>query len=235
MTPGHRLVWLFDVDGTLLLTDGAAREAFAYALRERLGVEDDLRDIAFAGRTDPLILGDILIKHGRGLPEADVPRFWQAAYGRMASLLTPGRGRLLPGVPELLTAVEEEPAWVPALLTGNTGGMARIKLDHFGITGRFAFGAYGDEAEDRNALARVAVARARERYGVPPERCIVVGDTEHDIACARAAGAKVVAVATGIRDRALLASHRPDLLLDDLSDMEPCLAFARYVDAVDGV
>ena len=151
MSPGHRLVWLFDVDGTLLLTDGAAREAFAFAVRERLGVEDDLRDIAFAGRTDPLILGDILAKHGRGLPDGEATRFWQSAYGRMASLLTPGRGRLLPGVPELLSAVEEEPSWVPALLTGNTAGMARIKLDHFGITGRFAFGAFGDEAEDRNA------------------------------------------------------------------------------------
>lgn len=234
MTPGQRLVWLFDVDGTLLLTDGAAREAFAYAVREHLGVEDDLRDVAFAGRTDPLILGDILLKHGRGLAEAEVPRFWQAAYGRMASLLTLGRGRLLPGIPELLTVVEQEPGWVPALLTGNTAGMARIKLDHFGIADRFAFGAYGDEAEDRNALARVAVGRARDHCGVPPERCIVVGDTEHDIACARAAGARVVAVATGVRDRALLASHRPDLLLDDLSDLEPCLAFARDVDGVGG-
>ena len=229
MSPRHRLVWLFDVDGTLLLTDGAAREAFAFAVREQLGVDDDLRDIAFAGRTDPLILADILTKHGRGPLDGTAPRFWQTAYGRMESLLIPGRGRLLPGVPELLAAVGKEPTWVSALLTGNTSGMARIKLDHFGIAERFAFGAFGEEADDRNALARVAVARARERYDVPPERCIVVGDTEHDIAFARAAGAKVVAVATGVRDRATLASLGPDLLLDDLSDVKPCLAFARGV------
>jgi len=180
MTPGHRLVWLFDVDGTLLVTDGAAREAFAFALRERLGVEDDLRDIAFAGRTDPLILGDILVKHGRGLPEAEVPRFWQAAYVRMASLLTPGRGRLLPGVPELLTAVDERPGWVPALLTGNTGGMARIKLDHFGITGRFAFGAYGDEAEDRQPCDRGETPRRREHLeDQHQQRPDAAGDERH--------------------------------------------------------
>ena len=231
MASGHRLVWLFDVDGTLILTDGAAREAFSFAVRERLGVEDDLRDIPFAGRTDPLILADILARHGRGLPDGEAPRFWQTVYARMETLLTPGRGRLLPGVPALLEAVEEEPWWVSALLTGNTTGMARIKLGHFGITDRFVFGAFGEEAEDRNALAKVAVARAHERYGVPPERCIVVGDTEHDIACARAAGAKVVAVATGIRDRATLAAHGPDLLLDDLSDLGPCLDFARSVAA----
>ncbi|HKQ57880.1 MAG TPA: HAD family hydrolase, partial [Candidatus Eisenbacteria bacterium] len=170
MLPARRLVWLFDVDGTLLLTDGAAREAFAAAVREHLGVEDDLKDIAFAGRTDPLILADILAKHGRGFVDGDGGRFWETAYGHMRTLLVPGRGRLLPGVPELLQAVAAEPEWVPALLTGNTTGMARIKLDHFGITGRFAFGAFGEEAADRNALALVAVARARERYGVPPER-----------------------------------------------------------------
>ena len=229
MSPARRLVWLFDVDGTLLLTDGAAREAFAVALREHLGVEDDLRDIAFAGRTDPLILADILAKHGRGLPDGEGPRFWEVTYTHMRALLAPGRGRLLPGVLELLAAVDREPDWVPALLTGNTSGMARIKLGHFGIAERFRFGAFGEEAVDRNALARVAVARARERYGVPPERCIVVGDTEHDIACARAAGAMVVAVATGVRDRATLAAHAPDLLLDDLSDPAACLDWARGV------
>ena len=166
MATAHRLVWLFDVDGTLLLTDGAAREAFSFAVRERLGVEDDLRDVAFAGRTDPVILADILKKHGRSLPDGEAPRLWATACGRMEALLTPGRARLLPGVPELLAAVDGEPSWVPALLTGNTTGMARIKLDHLGIGGRFAFGAFGEEADDRNALACVAVARAKERYGV---------------------------------------------------------------------
>jgi phosphoglycolate phosphatase-like HAD superfamily hydrolase len=224
-----RLVWLFDIDGTLLLTDGAAREAFAFAVRESLGVEDELRDIAFAGRTDPLILGDILRKHGRTFKDGEASRFWATTYARMEALLTPGRGRLLPGVDALLSAVDREPGWVPALLTGNTAGMARIKLGHFGIAERFAFGAFGEEAADRNELAQVAVARAAELYGVPPARCFVVGDTEHDIACARAAGARVLAVATGVRDRAVLAAHRPDLLLDDLSQSARCLAWAREV------
>ena len=89
-----RLVWLFDIDGTLLLTDGAAREAIALAVRDSLGIEDDLRDIPFAGRTDPLILADILAKHGRAL--ADNEAFWAVAYRYMEELMTPGRGRLLP-------------------------------------------------------------------------------------------------------------------------------------------
>ena len=138
-----RLVWLFDIDGTLLLTDGAAREAFSTALHACLGLEDDLRDIAFAWRTDPLILADILRKHGRELLDGQRERFWAAVCDIMEDLLTPGRGRLLPGVTELLQAIALERQWVSALLTGNTTRMARLKLSHFGLDDRFAFGAFG--------------------------------------------------------------------------------------------
>ena len=115
------------------------------------------------------------------------------------------------------------------LLTGNMTEMARIKLERFRLDGRFAFGAFGEEAEDRNALACVAVSRVAKRYGVPPGRCVVVGDTEHDIACARAAGALAVAVATGERSRAVLEAHAPDLLLDDLADPAPLIEWARRI------
>jgi phosphoglycolate phosphatase-like HAD superfamily hydrolase len=224
-----RLVWLFDVDGTLLWTDGAAREAFAQALGEHFGLRDDLGDIAFGGRTDPLILGEIVRKHALVLAEGEEPRFWARVYAHMNRLLVPGRGRLLPGVEALLRLVQAEPGWVRALLTGNNREMARLKLGHFGLDESFEFGAFGDDGTDRNAVARVAVRRAAERTGLAPERCIVVGDTEHDVACARAAGARVVAVATGARTRAELAPHAPDLLLDDLADPAPLMEWARAI------
>lgn len=225
------LVWLFDVDGTLLLTQGAGREALARALYERHGIDDDLRTIPMAGRTDPLIVGDLARRHGLDLghgAEAHGP-FWDATYAHMRALMTPARGGPLPGVVALLDAVEAEPGWVSALLTGNVPVMAELKLDAFGLWRRFEFGTFGSEAPDRDALARVAVTRAAERHGVGPERCIVVGDTEHDIACARAAGAHVVAVATGGRTREQLASHAPDLLLDDLTDTRELFDWARAI------
>jgi len=227
MTP--RLAWLFDVDGTLLTTEGAAREAFAGAVRERLGAEDPLTDIAFAGRTEPLILRDILDKHGRHFLDGEEAAFWNAVFDRMRGLLVPPRGRLMPGVRELLDDIEREPGWVLGLLTGNMSEMGKIKLRRFRLERRFAFGAFGEQAEDRNALARLAVAGLGERYGVPPARCVVVGDTEHDIACARAAGARVVAVATGGIARADLEAHRPDLVLDDLTRRGALLDWARGI------
>ncbi|HYM79997.1 MAG TPA: HAD family hydrolase [Candidatus Limnocylindria bacterium] len=222
-----RIVWLFDIDGTLLTTDGAARESIAAAAFGCLGVADDLQGIAFAGRTDPLILADILARHGRDFDAASRERFWSVAYAEMAARLTPGRGRVLPGVTELLDDIAREPDWGCAVLTGNQRAMAAIKLRHYGLEDRFSYGAFGDEASDRNALARRAVAHAQDRFGVRAEQCIVVGDTEHDIACARAAQARAVAVATGIRSLSELAAHRPDLLLESLEERQRLLAWAR--------
>ena len=212
------LVWLFDIDGTLLQTKGAGREALSLALRDQFGLEDDLRSIPFQGRTDTLILADILARHGLAFTDGERERFWDRVTTHMRALMDPPRGGLLPGAAELLEAVAIEPGWVCALLTGNVSGMARVKLESFGAWHHFAWGTFGEEGPDRDALARLAVARASERHAVPPGRCVVVGDTEHDIACARAAGARCVAVASGGYPREALLEHRPDLLLDDLSD-----------------
>jgi phosphoglycolate phosphatase-like HAD superfamily hydrolase len=228
-----RLAWLFDVDGTLLLTDGAARQAFACAVQDHFGLQDDLLDIAFTGRIEPLILADILRKHGRSFAAEEEARYWDSVFDHMRRLMRPGRGRLMPGIPALLERIAEEPGWILGLLTGNMTQMARIKLGHFGLDGRFAFGGFGEMAPDRDVLARALVARLGREYGLPPRRCIVVGDTPHDIACARAAGARVVAVATGTSPRPELEVLGPDLMLDDLAGADEVLAWGRRVGAAD--
>jgi phosphoglycolate phosphatase-like HAD superfamily hydrolase len=230
MPTSFRLAWLFDIDGTLLTTDGAARESFSHAVRDCLGVEDDLTDVPFAGRTEPLILADILAKHGVAFHDGDEARFWNTVFDHMRARFHSGRGRLFPGVPELLDAVAGEPTWVQGLLTGNMTEMARIKLARFGLTDRFRFGGFGEQAEDRDALAIRTVTHVTERYGVPPARCIVVGDTPLDVSCARAAGARVIAVRTGRESRADLAALGPDLVLEDLSDTARVVEWAREVE-----
>ena len=224
-----RLAWLFDVDGTLIRSFGTAREAFSEATRVVLGVEDGLENLPFAGGLDPLILASILHRHGRTLSAEQEALFWEIVHARTARALESGRSRVLPGVPALLEAIGREPRWINGLLTGNRGRMARLKLGHFGLNDCFAFGAFGDEAPDRDTLARLAVTRIRDQWGVDAARCVVVGDTENDIRCARAAGARVVAVTTGTRKREDLEPLGPDLLLDDLRDTEGLLDWARGV------
>lgn len=223
------LVWLFDIDGTLLLTQGAGREALVRALLSQYAIEDDLTGIAFAGRTDLLITNDIAARHGIVFEDGQRARFFRAVADEMRGLMRVPRGSLLPGVGDLLGAVGAEPGWVTALLTGNESEMARIKLEAYGIAHRFAWGAFGEEGPDRDAIACLAVARAAERHGVAPGRCVIVGDTEHDVACARAAGARAVAVATGSHSRERLAACAPDLLLDDLRDAAKLMAWARGI------
>ncbi len=226
-----RLAWLFDLDGTLLSTHGAALEAYREAVHEIFGGRDDLKDIAFAGRIDTQILADILAKYRTPAGDEIRAKFWDAVLRHMTESLHPGRGALLPGVPALLDAVDREPTWVPTLLTGNMAAMAMMKLRHYGIERRFTMGAFGDEAMNRDELARLAVQRIGERYGVPPERCIVLGDTVHDIACARAAGAHIAAVATGPNPREMLEALAPELLLADLTDTRELLEWARGIAA----
>jgi phosphoglycolate phosphatase-like HAD superfamily hydrolase len=152
-------------------------------------------------------------------------------FSRIRERLTPGRGRVLAGVHALLDALGREPAWVVGLLTGNMTQMARIKLGHFGLWDRFAFGAFGEQAGDRNGLARELAARVLREHGLPPARCVVVGDTEHDIECARAAGMKVIAVASGFRSLEQLAPHRPDLLLGSLEDTARVVEWGRALES----
>jgi len=230
MSRAPQLAWLFDVDGTLLRTDGAAREAFAAAVREVLGKDDDLADIAFAGRIDPLILGDILAKHGVPPGNGVEERFFAAVLVHMRDALREGRGRLLPGVRELLDAIAREPGWVSTLLTGNMSDMAAMKLGHYGIADQFSMGAFGEQAATRDALACLAVQRIAARHGIPATRCIVVGDTEHDIACARAAGAHAVAVATGFTPRVELEARGADLVLDDLANWGRLVEWGRAIE-----
>ena len=224
-----RLAWLFDVDGTLIRSYGTAREAFSEAARHVLGVEDPLDDFAFAGGLDPLLLRSVGERHGRTLDPQETARFWEVVAARTQAGLEAGRARVLPGIRELLAEIAKEPEWIPGLLTGNGPDMARLKLGHFGLLDAFAFAAFGDEAEDRDALACLAVERVRERWQVPADRCIVVGDTERDVRCARAAGARSIAVMTGTRTRDDLVPAGPDLLLEDLADTERILRWARAI------
>ncbi len=226
-----RAAVLFDIDGTLLSTAGAGRRAFVVALRERFGIEDDLRDIDFAGRTDPAIVGSIFEKHD--LPDRPeiLDTFFRVYLRVLDDLIRATSCRLHPGVGELLDRLDARGDVLLGLLTGNIEGGARIKVKALGIDRYFRTGGYGSDDRDRALVALAARRRAERIAGRSFEdsAVFVVGDTPHDVRCARAIRAVAVAVATGGADREELERARPDLLLDDLSDSGPLL---RLLDAV---
>ena len=216
----EKTLLLFDIDGTLLTSGGCGERALRLAARDEFGVEDDLSDIEIAGRTDTGIARQLLRKYGRAETEEAITALLQRYLRHLPRLLPEVRGRLLPGVSDLLAALKPRADVVLALLTGNLARGAEHKLSHYGVWHYFEFGAFADDHHERNRLGPFALARAAERgHTVALSRTFVIGDTPHDIACARAIGAKAVAVATGGFRSEKLAPHSPDVLLDDLSDL----------------
>ena len=221
---------LFDIDGTLVLTGGAGKRSMDRAFEEVFGVPEAFAEVSMAGRTDRWLVETALERHGVTATPERLDAF-RASYLELldAAIGEPGSGRrgVMPGVAEALLALRARADAHLALLTGNYAEGARIKLEHFGLWDYFAWGAFGDDHAERDALARAAVAEAAAR-GIAladAAHAIVIGDTPFDIACARAAGARVVAVATGHHRLDELRAYDPDLALDDLRDLDALLAF----------
>ena len=200
------------------------------AFEDVFGVPEAFAEVSMAGRTDRWLVETALERHGVTATPERLAAF-RARYLALleAAIGEPGCGRrgVMPGVPEVLTRLRARDDAHLALLTGNYAEGARIKLEHFGLWDHFAWGAFGDDHAERDALARAAVAEASAR-GIAladPAHAIVIGDTPFDIACARAAGARVVAVATGHHPLDELRTHQPDLALGDLRDLDALVAF----------
>ena len=213
---------LFDIDGTLIHSGGAGVQALKSAFRERFGITDDLHGIEIAGMTDSGIVVSILNKHKIPATNENMSGFLDS-YVHFLSLELPRRkGKLLPGVLQLLQKLNSRPHLVLGLLTGNVSRGARLKLEHYGVWHFFEFGAFADDHRDRNQLGRFARARAKEKHGreFAASEIDVIGDTPRDIACGKALGARTVAVATGTWNRGELAKYHPNFLIDDLSDVE---------------
>jgi phosphoglycolate phosphatase len=193
---------LFDLDGTLLWTDGAGRRAIHRALLEVLGIEHPAAGFRFDGRTDPEIVRLLAAAAGRD-HDPDVVDAVLRAYVRLldAELSRPGQQtRIYPGVLELLAALEGRHDCVIGLLTGNVLDGARMKLRSAGIDiARFRVGAFGSDHGERAELPAIAQRRVREVLGVEVagKDVVIMGDTPADVACGRGIGARAIAVATG--------------------------------------
>lgn len=225
MTPA---LVLFDIDGTLLLSGRAGMRAMTRAFDTTFGVAEGFRHASFGGRTDSFLLSQAL--QAAGLPDT------AENHARFRDVYLPlleeeiqhegtGHKGLMPGARELVEALGDHDHLHLALLTGNYRAAAEIKLTYFELWDFFEWGAFSDDAADRNALVPIARQRA-QTYDVPPEaleRVIVIGDTPYDIECARVAGAQCIAVATGGHSVDELAAAGADVVLADLSDTKKVL------------
>jgi phosphoglycolate phosphatase len=234
---------LFDVDGTLVMTGGAAVRAMDAAFEEVFGVRGAFAGVSLAGRTDGAILADAF---ARAFPapavsqpiDGAVARYKAAYFTRFAEeILKPvpsdptrptwARFKgVFPGVRELLDALLPRPDAFLGLLTGNYARGARIKLTYFDLWRYFTCGAFADDSLDRPALVPIAIERARTAGCPPvaPSDVVIIGDTPLDVACARAAGVSSVAVATGGFSTDALHAAGADVVFESFADTESVVA-----------
>jgi phosphoglycolate phosphatase-like HAD superfamily hydrolase len=217
---------LFDIDGTLLLSGGAGRRAINRALDEVFGSPGS-QDHPLDGKTDPQIVRELMRKAGHGDEHIDARM--NELFARYVELLheeflAPDHGaRALPGVPQLLDALEARSDVILGLLTGNLAAGAKAKLAAVGIDPqRFRIGAYGSDHEHRPQLPAIARARTNHELGIDVrgESVVVIGDTPADLTCGRSIGASAIGVATGRYTVEELALHDPIAVFQNLADTD---------------
>ena len=219
---------LFDIDGTLITSRGAGRRAMRTALERVFGAAGGIDQYDLRGRTDTRIVHDVM--GALGWAPARVRErlddFFEAYLGGLTSEIGDGRHVVtLPGVSTVVERLAQSPEALLGLVTGNIEEGARIKLLPTGLWPHFRVGAYGSDHMDRRHLPSLAARRAQALVGrsFAPTDVVVIGDTPHDVDCARAFGAVAVAVTTGQYTRAELHAERPDHLFDDLGDVDKVL------------
>jgi len=204
---------LFDIDGTLITDNGAARRSYALALRETYGFEGDLTRYDFSGRTDPQITSMVL--HDAGLTDdqigARAPQLWDAYLRELAIHATAERVRVLPGIRDLLDRLVAIDHITLGLLTGNIERGARLKLAPAGLNDYFPFGAFGSDSAKREELPPIAVERASKIDGhrFRGREVVIIGDSIYDVRCGAPHDATTIAIASGKTPAEKLRAENP--------------------------
>jgi len=215
---------LFDIDGILIITGGAGARSWSLAFDELYGIPADIGQFTDTGMTDPDV--------GRKTFEAVLGReperheFTKLLERRLhylhQTVQQSGDYHVLPGVENLLPRLVDE-GYLLGLITGNLEAAAHIKLHRANLNRFFSFGGYGSDSSDRAEVTRIAMRRASLVFGerVDSGRCVVIGDTPHDVAGAHAAGVVCVGVASHNYNAAQLTEAKADWVIESLEDGLP--------------
>lgn len=221
---------LWDIDGTLVHSGRVAVEAYNRALRATYRLVGEVARVSTAGKTDTQIALETLALHA--ISDSDARALLETFGAAYAADLEQSRAKLaaelhvLPGVRETIARLADLGVR-QSLLTGNLEPVARMKLSCAGLDSFLEpdIGAFGSDHHERNRLVPIALEKLRATTGetLSATRVVVIGDTPLDVACARAGGARAVAVATGRYTLDDLAYHQPNALLASLQDTDAAI------------
>jgi phosphoglycolate phosphatase-like HAD superfamily hydrolase len=205
------------------------RQALEDACLQITGLHATTEGIPVQGMLDGEIIRQMLMNAGAGASavRAVLPAVFTRAQYLYSRTCPDIRDKVCPGIPEVLAALRARGA-ILGLVTGNLSRIGWKKMACAGLKPHFAFGAFAEQGPTRSALARLAVRHARTQNWIARQTPItLIGDHPNDIAAARGAGIRSVAVATGVVAYDELAQHRPDRLVPDMRALDLAWLFRR--------
>ncbi len=225
-----RTLLLFDIDGTLLLSGGAGIRAMADAGAQLFGDGFSLDGFDLAGKLDPVIYRELADRHGIDDAHLYHDAFRDLYLSRLRSEIarTAHHVHLMPGILDTLTELRRRNQQTNdaqlGLLSGNYREAVPIKFTVVGLDPAwFQITALGDDAPSRPELTLLAMRKyeAHWREKADPKHVVVIGDTPHDVHCAKAHGCVSFCVATGRYSIAELDAAGADIAVENLSDPTP--------------
>lgn len=217
---------LFDIDGTILQTNGAGTRAANRAFENIYGISEAMTRIDAAGKTDHIILQEIFMNElNRDFSQEEAEELYKLYIPFLEEETGKSKTTVMPGIPKLLEELSSRQDMVLGVATGNIEQGAWIKLRSAGLDHHFDFGGFGSDSHIREHLILKAFERAKSHIeeNIEIKNTFVIGDTPYDINHGRAAGTITVGVATGSYSREQLEQHNPDYLFDDLTNLEEVL------------
>ncbi len=215
-------LFLFDIDGTLLLSGGAGSRVLDRVFQRHHGIANAMSAVSPGGKTDPLIVGEMFENLGRAPTQLEyetIMRDYEAEL--MAEMRASAGFTVFQDVREVLSTLAAVPTVTMAVATGNSEQGAMAKLECADLGGFFVCGGYGSDSAERSELVEAAIKRAESHQAArfARERIVVVGDTPRDVAAAKACGVQVVAVTTGRPGRDELRGAGAELVIDRLGEL----------------
>jgi phosphoglycolate phosphatase-like HAD superfamily hydrolase len=241
---GQPKLLLFDIDGTLINAAGVGSRALKKAMRRLFDVDESFFHVKMDGLIDNQIIRIMLEQAGVISPtqtpadaqkyDSIVPSVFRAyleiLHDEIHAPAHKENASILPGVLPMLNRLDQQENIYLALLSGNIRRGAQLKLAPFDLNRYFLFGAFGEEGKTREELVAVAIYRAMQIIGIlfRQSDIYIIGDSVRDVQCARPYGIRTISVATGGTRSAELEKEMPDLLLQDLTDIETFTNFVLF-------
>ncbi|MGE5327940.1 MAG: HAD family hydrolase [Deltaproteobacteria bacterium] len=220
----NNVLLMWDVDGTLIRSEGLGKRAFEYAFEILTGIKNACSGINLGGKVDIGIYKEMCEAFNvKAVEDEEFIKVYTRALEEIVK--DKCTMKINPNIVFLLETLESKKGVYNVLGTGNIEKGARLKLSPVDLNKYFKTGGFGDNETERWRIIKGGIRKSEELFGVKfeNENIFVIGDTPRDIECAKKVGVRSIAVATGNFSEAELKESKPDFVFKDLSDTEQVL------------